>query len=131
MMTKIKVVASTLVLLTSSAFSQQHNQIAGTWTGTTISPSTGNELQIEMKIQENSGSWRFNLVGSARRASPCFGRDFPMTMKSMENSTIALEVDADKTITGCPAFTLIVQVKENNMLEGKFGDGRLAKFTRQ
>ena len=130
MFTKIKFIAITSMLLASSAFSQQQNQIAGTWTGTTVSPSTGNELLIEMKIQENSGSWRFNSVGSAKRARPCFGREFPITIKSLENSKIALQVDSDKSLAGCPAFTVIVQAKDN-LLEGKFADGRPAKFTRQ
>lgn len=131
MISKIKFIAAPLILLAASAFSQQQNQITGTWNGTTISPSTGNDLQMEMKIQENSGTWRFYTVGGSRRINPCLGRDFPITMKNLENSMIAIQVDSDKTIAGCPAFTVIVQAKENNSLEGKFADGRPAKFTKQ
>ena len=131
MILKAKFIATTFIMLATSVFAQQQNPLTGTWQGSAISPSTGNEILIEMKIKDNAGSWRFNSVGSAKRASPCFGHDFPLAVQNSEESKFVIQVESEKTIKGCPSFKLAVQTKENNILEGKFSDGRTAKFTKQ
>lgn len=114
-----------LLIFTCAAQAQILNTLLGQWTGATKSPSTGNELQIQVKISEASGTWRYFSPGSANK-SPCLNREFPLSIKMQPNAKVIFNVDGPSLITGCPSFALTLERTDEQTLTGTFGDGRPA-----
>lgn len=117
--------SATLLIFTCAAQAQIPNTLSGQWTGATKSPSTGNELQIQVKISEASGTWRYFSPGFANK-SPCLNREFPLFIKMLPNAKMIFSVDGPSLITGCPLFALTFERTDEQTLTGTFGDGRPA-----
>lgn len=114
-----------LLIFTSSAQGQIPYTLSGQWTGSARSPSTGNELQIQVKISELSGTWRYVPKGSASK-SPCLGREFPLSIEMLPSAKMIFSVDGPSVITGCPSFSLTLERTDEQTLTGAFRDGRPA-----
>jgi hypothetical protein len=119
------------MLFSTAVHAQTAGTASGPWTGTTKSPSTGNELQIQVKISDVGGTWRYSTPVSASKAGPCLGREFPLSVKTLPNSKMMLSVDVPSLITGCPSFTLTLERTDEQTLTGSFGDGRPAVLKKQ
>jgi hypothetical protein len=119
------------MLFSTAVHAQTAGTASGQWTGTTKSPSTGNELQIQVKISDAGGTWRYIPATSARKAGPCLGREFPLSVKPLPNSKMMFSVDGPSVITGCPSFTLTLERTDEQTLTGSFGDGRPAVLKKQ
>lgn len=49
---------------------------------TTTSATSGAELQIDVDIMDQAGTWTCTAPGAnAKRAGPCFGRAFPLEVR--------------------------------------------------
>ena len=118
-----------LLLIGSPVHAQTPATLSGQWTGTTKSPSTGNELHIQVRLSESAGTWRY--VSPAAKAAPCLGREFPMTVKSLLNARTIFNVDGASVITGCPSFSLTLERTDEETLTGSFGDGRPVVLRKQ
>ena len=68
---------------------------------------------------------------NAKRAGACFGREFPLQVRSLSATQYAVSVDGARFISGCPVFTLTLERVSDTTLEGKFLDGRSATLVRQ
>ena len=123
--------AAALLLAAVDANAQSAISLAGQWTGTTKSPSTGNELQIEVTLAESAGTWRYVTSATAKKAGPCFGRDFPIAIKPLQGSKLQLSVDGASVLAGCPNFSLTVERADERTLTGSFGDGRPVTLKRK
>ena len=113
--------ATMLLLASSLAQAQIADNLSGGWIGTTKSPSTANELQIQVRISEAGGTWRY--VNAASKAT-CLNRDFPMSIKPMPNAKMIFTVDGPSVIAGCPSFILTLEQTDELTLTGTFKDGR-------
>lgn len=122
---------ASLLLLSSVVQAQTASPVSGRWTGTTKSPSTGNELQIQVKISEASGTWRYISPASASKSGPCLGREFPLSIKTLPNEKMLFAVDGPSVITACPSFSLTLERTDDQTLTGAFGDGRPAVLKKQ
>lgn len=119
---------SMLLLVSSLAQAQTTDTLYGGWIGTTKSPSTANELQIQVKISEAGGTWRY--VSAASKAT-CLNRDFPLSIKPMPNAKMIFNVDGPSVITGCPSFVLTLESTDALTLTGTFKDGRHVVLKKQ
>ncbi len=120
-----------LVLISSAVQAQTSVTLTGQWTGTTKSPGTGNDLQIEVKVSETAGSWRYATPATAKKAGPCLNREFPVMIKSHPNAKIVFSVDGPSLIVGCPSFVVTLERTDEQTLTGTFGDGRPVVLKKQ
>ena len=120
-----------LLFIGFSVHAQTPATLAGQWTGTTKSPSTGNELQIQVRLSESAGTWRYVYPASSSKAGPCLGREFPLTMKALPNARMIFSVDGPSVVTGCPSFALTLERTDEQTLTGSFGDGRPVVLRKQ
>ena len=120
--------ASMLLLASSLAHAQTDDTLYGGWIGTTKSPSTANELQIQVKISQAGGTWRY--VTAATKAT-CLNRDFPLSIKPMPNAKMIFNVDGPSVITGCPSFVLTLERTDELTLTGTLKDGRHVVLKKQ
>ncbi len=121
-----------LVLTAANAHAQNTLSITGQWIGTTKSPSTGNELQIQVAITESKSTWKyFTPSGSRRAPNACFDREFPISVQTLPKEKFALAVDASSVIAGCPSFSLALERTDEQTLSGAFGDGRAIVFKKK
>ena len=120
--------ASVLLVVSSLAQAQTADTLYGGWIGTTKSPSTANELQIQVKISQAGGTWRF--VNAASKAS-CLNREFPLSIKPMPNAKMMFSVDGPSVLTGCPSFVLTLERTDELTLTGTFKDGRHVVLKKQ
>jgi hypothetical protein len=122
--------ATAFFLVSSLVQAQTANTLSGGWVGTTKSPSTANELQIQVKISEASGTWRY-LAPTGASKSPCFNREFPLSIKTMPNAQMIFSIDGPSVITGCPTFALTLERTDEQTLTGTFKDGRPVVLKKQ
>ncbi len=120
--------ASMLLLVSSLAQAQTADTLYGEWIGTTKSPSTANELQIQVKISQAGGTWRY--VTATSKAT-CLNRDFPLSIKPMPHAKMLFNVDGPSVITGCPSFVLTLERTDELTLTGTFKDGRHVVLKKQ
>ena len=120
--------ASMLLLVISLAQAQTTDTLYGGWIGTTKSPSTANELQIQVKISEAGGTWRY--VSAASKAT-CLNREFPLSIMPMPNAKMMFRVDGPSVINGCPSFVLTLERTDELTLTGTFKDGRHVVLKKQ
>ena len=120
--------ASMLLLVSSLAQAQTADTLYGEWIGTTKSPSTANELQIQVKISQASGTWRY--VTATSKAT-CLNRDFPLSIMPMPNAKMIFNVDGPSVITGCPSFVLTLERTDELTLTRTFKDGRHVVLKKQ
>ena len=120
--------ASMLLFVSSLAQAQTSDTLDGRWIGTTKSPSTANELQIQAKILQAGGTWRY--VTAASKAT-CLNRDFPLSIKPMPNAKMIFNVDGPSVVTGCPSFVLTLERTDELTLTGTFKDGRHVVLKKQ
>jgi hypothetical protein len=121
-----------LALAATGSRAQAGMPLNGTWTGTATSPSTGNTLQIDVEIKESAGTWKYTApAANAKRAGACFGREFPLEVRSLSATRYAVSVDGARLISGCPVFTLTLEQVSDTTLEGTFPDGRPTRLVRQ
>jgi hypothetical protein len=113
-----------LLMLIPAVQAQTAITVYGQWTGVTKSPSTGNELQIQVRISEAGGTWRYVTPAAASKAGPCLGREFPLSIKSLPNAKMLFGVDGPSVIMGCPSFAVTLELTDEQTLTGAFGDGR-------
>lgn len=124
--------AVALTLLASTAHAQTPAPLDGRWTGTTTSATSGAELLIDVEIKDFAGTWRYLApAANAKRAGPCFGRQFPLEVRALSGDQYAVSVDGARVITGCPVFSLTLKRIDETTLEGTFANGRPAKLVRQ
>ena len=121
--------ASMLLLVISLAQAQTADTLYGGWIGTTKSLSTAHELQIQVKISDVGGSWRY--VNAAQRKAPCLNREFPLSIMPMPNAKMMFRVDGPSVITGCPSFVLTLERTDELTLTGTFKDGRHVVLKKQ
>jgi len=121
--------ASMLLLVISLAQAQTADTLYGGWIGTTKSPSTAHELQIQVKISDVGGTWRY--VNAAQRKAPCLNREFPLSIKPMPNAKMMFSVDGPSVMTGCPSFVLTLERTDELTLTGTFKDGRHVVLKKQ
>ena len=121
--------ASMLILVSSLAQAQTADTLYGGWIGTTKSPSTAHELQIQVKISDVGGTWRY--VNAAQRKAPCLNREFPLSIMPMPNAKMMFRVDGPSVITGCPSFVLTLERTDELTLTGTFKDGRHVVLKKQ
>ena len=121
--------ASMLLLVISLAQAQTADTLYGGWIGTTKSPSTAHELQIQVKISDVGGSWRY--VNAAQRKAPCLNREFPLSIMPMPNAKMMFRVDGPSVIDGCPSFVLTLERTDELTLTGTFKDGRHVVLKKQ
>jgi len=121
--------ASMLILVSSLAQAQTADTLYGGWIGTTKSPSTAHELQIQVKISDVGGTWRY--VNAAQRKAPCLNREFPLSIKPMPNAKMMFSVDGPSVMTGCPSFVLTLERTDELTLTGTFKDGRHVVLKKQ
>ena len=121
--------ASMLILVSSLAQAQTADNLYGGWIGTTKSPSTGHELQIQVKISDVGGTWRY--VNAALRKVNCVNREFPLSIMPMPNAKMMFRVDGPSVITGCPSFSLTLERTDEMTLSGTFKDGRHVVLKKQ
>ena len=118
-----------LLLVISLAQAQTADTLYGGWIGTTKSPSTAHELQIQVKISDVGGSWRY--VNAAQRKAPCLNREFPLSIMPMPNAKMMFRVDGPSVIYGCPSFVLTLERTDELTLTGTFKDGRHVVLKKQ
>ena len=118
-----------LLLVISLAQAQTADTLYGGWIGTTKSPSTAHELQIQVKISDVGGSWRY--VNAAQRKAPCLNREFPLSIMPMPNAKMMFRVDGPSVIHGCPSFVLTLERTDELTLTGTFKDGRHVVLKKQ
>ena len=123
--------AVALMFISVAAHAQNLETATGQWTGTTKSPSTGNDLQIQVKLSDGGGTWMYISHASTKKSSPCLGREFPLSVKTLPSSKLMFSVDGPSVITGCPSFTLTLERTDPETLTGSFGDGRPAVLKKQ
>ena len=121
--------ASMLLLVISLAQAQTADTLYGGWIGTTKSPRTSHELQIQVKISDVGGTWRY--VNAAQRKAPCLNREFPLSIMPMPNAKMMFRVDGPSVITGCPSFVLTLERTDELTLTGTFKDGRHVVLKKQ
>ena len=121
--------ASMLLLVSSLAQAQTADTLYGGWIGTTRSPSTGHELQIQVKISDVGGTWRY--VNAALRKVNCVNREFPLSIMPMPNAKMMFSVDGPSVMTGCPSFVLTLERTDELTLTGTFKDGRQVVLKKQ
>ena len=117
------------LFLHSVAQAQPTSNIMGKWSGVTKSPSTGNELLMQVKISEASGTWLY--LSHATTRNPCFGREFPLSVETLPNGRVKFSVDGASVITGCPSFAVTLDRIDEKTLSGAFLDGRPAVLKKQ
>lgn len=120
-----------LLFIGSAAHAQTPIALSGQWAGTTKSPSTGNELRIQVKLADSAGTWMYISQASSSKAGPCLGREFPLTIKPLSDANVILSVDGPGVIRGCPSFSLTLERTNERTLTGSFGDGRSVVLTKQ
>ena len=123
--------ASMLLFVSSLSQAQTSDTLDGRWIGTTKSPSTANELQIQVKISQAGGTWRYVTAASKARNTNCLNRDFPLSIKPMPNAKMIFNVDGPSVITGCPSFDLTLERTDELTLSGTFKDGRHVVLKKQ
>jgi len=130
-MNRILILSASLILFGSAAQAQTTGSLNGQWSGTTKSPTTGNELTIQVKIAETGGTWRYGTPASASKAGPCLGREFPLAINALPNAKHVFTIDGASVIAGCPSFALTLERTNESTLVGAFGDGRPAVLRKQ
>lgn len=118
-----------LLFLHSVAQAQPTSNIMGKWTGVSKSPTTGNELLMQVKISETSGTWLY--LSHATTRNPCFGREFPLSVETLPNGWVKFSVDGASVIAGCPSFAVTLDRIDEKTLSGAFLDGRPAVLKKQ
>lgn len=129
-MTPLPALVAAILLNAFAAHAQTLAPLSGQWTGTTKSPSTGNELQIQVRFSESAGGWRY-VSPITNRANPCLGREFPLTIKVLSDTKIVVSVDGPAMVTGCPSFLLNLERTDDQTLSGSFADGRPVVLTKK
>lgn len=119
-------IAAVCMLGVSACYAQNATGLIGQWMGTTKSPATGGELQIQVVIGESKSVWKFNSPSALRRPNPCFDREFPLAVQSSTSGKFVLNVDGSSVIQGCPSFFVNLELTDPRTLSGAFGDGRPA-----
>jgi hypothetical protein len=120
-----------LTFLSPAVFAQSSSTLSGQWGGTTQVPGTGKEIQFEVNLSEMNGTWTYFSSGWNASKSPCLGRDFPLTVKSLPNGRWKFQVDASSVILGCSSFALTLEQTSEQTLSGVFADGRTAALKKQ
>jgi hypothetical protein len=124
-----------LLAASAAAFSlatqaQPTSAVQGQWTGVTKSPSTGQELQVQVLIRPDGGTWKYSTHTPAKRAGPCLERELPLHARSLSATQLVLVVEGSKVMTGCPDFKLTLEQLDDSTLAGQFVDGRPLRLQR-
>lgn len=120
-----------LTFLSSAVFAQSPSALSGQWRGTTQTPDNGKEIQFEVNLSEMNGTWKYFSSGWKANKSPCLGRDFPLSVKTLQNGRWKFQVDGSSVISGCPSFALTLEQTSEQTLSGVFADGRTAALKKQ
>ena len=123
-----KFISCLILLSASTAFSQQSDSLLGKWTGFMTSQG-GRETAVELVIGDTGGTWRFTLQGGGK--NPCLGKAFPVSVTAHSATELSLDINGAKVLKGCIQTSASLTSSDGKSLQGKLGDGRRVKLSRQ
>jgi len=115
----------TLVLLATLGWSlgavgQQANA-NGKWVGTTPSVAGGDDINIEVTINDSAGTWMPAASGRVGRVNPCFKKEYPLTVSGDPAVALELDVKGSSALAGCPDFVVRLKRVDDKTFDGLVG----------
>ncbi len=99
----------------------------GTWLMNFDGKKTA-DIEGRVVINGSEGSWSVTLHSSK---NPCFGRDYPVTVKTADANVVVFEVSRAKVLSGCRDATDTFNRVDAKTLKGEIGEGRTATLRLQ
>lgn len=119
------------MLLNFAAQAQNLTPLTGDWSGHVTPATGGKQIQVELKIQESSATYKAMGSANEMKHNPCLGRERPAAVVTRRASPteVILHVEAAE-IAGCPKLTVRLTRVDDKTLEGELKNGASVKLTR-
>ena len=78
----------------------------GLWKYTHADKARGWPVDIELRIDGNTGTYLAHLGRHKLRNSPCREKVLPVTVSKCSADEFTFHVDGDSVLEGCPTFTM-------------------------
>jgi hypothetical protein len=119
------------MLVSFGAGAQQLTPMTGKWTGSVVPTHGGKQIQVELKVEESSATYKASGSANDIKHNPCLGRERPasITTRRASPNEVTLHVEAGE-IADCPKFTVRLTRVDDKTLEGVMKNGSSVRLTR-
>lgn len=93
----------------------------GTWRGTIVTP-VGTTMNVELRLSDRHGTWRFFAQGPQVKDNPCLGQAYDAAISDAPDGQ--LQLTASSALQGCQSIRATFHLTASNSLRGKFPNGR-------
>jgi hypothetical protein len=105
-------------------------RVGGSWNAT-LDIAGDRPHDAVVKIAGDSGTIRIFSGRSHARSNPCFGREFPLSVRQDATGALSFDVRASKVLAGCRDVTATLQRVDDKTLRGDLGDLGTISMTRE
>lgn len=104
----------------------------GKWIASWTMPAGGNDAKLtaELVLNGATGTWNWIRQTSQNGRAVCANLAFPITVETVSASELKLHLDESKTVHGCPDHDVVVHLRPDRTLEGRFARGLPIHFAR-
>lgn len=113
--------------LAGPAAAQAPNPWDGAWHAR-FPDSRGATLEGRIVVEGSGGRWQIQFRS---QNNPCFGREYPIVVKTATPGKLVFEVMRSDLITGCSNSTLTFTPVDDRTLEAPMSEGRKMTLTRE
>ena len=112
------------------ALAQTAPEFLGHWSASSVSPTSGFELRVELVLAESGSTWTYTPGAGPSRDNPCFKKAFPVRVIAATAPELTLQVDGSTARAGCPDFAVVFKRVNAMTYDARFADGRHLEFVR-